>query len=228
MNDHNQAVYRTLKRVSQFGSNHAASFPPGSKAVAGFARVDSLLGEIVPSDQQSGVPASSATGAKAARFEELWADLKAISRTARSIALTEPGFATDFRLGDERQRDMIATTTRILANLQDPATVAKFIAFDLPANFVTELAADLQAVSGHDGEQNDDYLDAVGDTAKLRDQLKEGRQLIKTLDTSVTNRFRQNPEVLAQWLTASHIERSARPETKPANTPPVSPVPTPA
>ena len=219
MNDQNHAVYRTLKRVSQFGSQHAASFPATSQAVIGFARVDSLLAEIVPTDQLPGVPASPATEAKAARFDELWADLKDISRTARSIAMTDPGFATDFRLGDESQREIVAAATRILAHLQNPSTVARFIAYDLPADFVTELAADLQAVSAFGSEQTDDYLTAVGDTARTRALLKEGRDLIKTLSTSVINRFRRDPEILAQWQTASHLERSARPVATPSPTP---------
>ena len=38
MNDKDNAVYQALGRVNRFGVTHAAAFPAGSNAVAGFAR----------------------------------------------------------------------------------------------------------------------------------------------------------------------------------------------
>ncbi len=35
--------------------------------------------------------------------------------------------------------------------------------------------------------------------------IREGRALIKSLNTSVRNFFRANPEILAEWRTASRI-----------------------
>ena len=49
-----------------------------------------------------------------------------------------------------------------------------------------------------------------------RGLIAEGRTLLKRLDTSVRNRFRDQPEVLAEWRTAARVHRTTRgtaPET---------------
>jgi hypothetical protein len=229
MNATETAVYQALERVTTFGATHAAAFPATSNAATGFARVGPLLAEIGPVTQQVGAPASPATDAKAAIFDELWDDLRAIAKTARRIDRQEPGTATTFRLGQPTQLEITATATAFLKNLQDPATVAKFIAYDLPEPFVADLVADLKAIADLGGAQDEDFIGASGTTARIRGLIKEGRELLKTLDTSVTNRFRRDPEVLAEWKTAARIHRgprSARPE--PVTDPTPTPAPPPA
>ena len=99
-----------------------------------------------------GIPANAATGSRNHLFAGVWEDLKSIAATARTISRAEPGFSADFRLGDDTHREILATATDFLAHLQDPATVAKFTAYDMPAGFVADLAADLAAIDGKGAE----------------------------------------------------------------------------
>jgi hypothetical protein len=193
-------------------AHRATDFPAGGPAATGFARIDPLLAEVGDDDLELGVPASPATGAKAALFDEVWDDLKAIAATARTIALDEPGFAAGFLLGASTQQAILATAEDILEKLATPATAAKFVAYDLPATFVADLQADLAGEEDEqaDDKQADDKQDATGDTARIRALVREGRDLLKRLDTSVRNRFRHDPEVLAEWRTAARIHRAAR------------------
>jgi hypothetical protein len=223
MNEKDYQCCQALKRVSTFATNHAAAFPAGSQAAAGFARVGPLLAEIGDDDLTAGVPASPATGSKAARFDEVWEDLKAIAATARTIALDEPGFAAGFLLGESTQQAILATAEDFLEKLATPATVAKFVAYDLPADFVTDLQDDLAAIDGDADDQAEDRQDATGDTARIRALVREGRDLLKRLDTSVRNRFRNDPEVLAEWRTAARIHRA--PRATPAEPPTPAPAP---
>ncbi len=208
MNDKDNAVYQALGRVNRFGVQHAAAFPAGSNAVAGFARGIQIAGEIDPDDSVPGIPASPATGARNHLFAEVWEDLKAISGTARTISRAEPGFSADFRLGDDTHREILATATAFLGHLQNPAAVAKFIAYDMPADFVADLQADLAAIDGKGAEQTDDKIEDIGDTVRNRGLIQEARAVISSLNTSVRNRFRQEPDVLAEWRTASRIHRT--------------------
>jgi hypothetical protein len=223
MNDKDNAVIEALGRINRFAAANLAAFPAGSIALTDFARANAIAAELIPSDSTPGIPASAATGARNHLFEEVWEDLLAIADTARSIARKEPGFAADFRLGDDTHREIIATASAFLEKLQDPAVAAKFIAYAMPADFVADLQADLAAIDDKKSEQTDDRIDDIGDNAHNRALVKEARDLIKSLNTSVKNRFRRDPEILAEWATASRIHRtggSASGETPPAPAPP--------
>ena len=225
MNDKDNAVYQALARVNRFGVIHAAAFPPGSHAVAGFARANPLASDIDPDDSTPGTPASAATGARNHLFAEVWDDLKAIAGTARTIAKTEPGFAANYHLGGDTHREILATATAFLGHLQAPATVAKFIAYDMPAGFVADLTADLAAISGKGAEQTDDKIEDIGDTARTRALIAEAREVIASLNTSVRNRFRHEPDILAEWRTASRIHRTGGSGPDEPTPPPAPPVP---
>ena len=66
----------------------------------------------------------------------------------------------------------------------------------------------IAAIDGKKSEQTDDRIEDIGDNARNRALVKEARDLIKSLSTSVKNRFRRDPEILAEWATASRIHRT--------------------
>jgi hypothetical protein len=210
MTDHEYAIYDALKSTNEFGSKYAAQFPATSKAKAAFARLPALVQEIGPDDTKPGAAASPATAKKQNQIDEVRLDLLAIAKTARTIAEDEPGFSTAYKMGDDTQRATIQTANDFLKELAQPGVAAKFIAYDLPADFVADLQADLAAITGTGEEQDEDRREAAGDTEKIRGLIKEGKALLTTLDTSVTNKFRDQPAILAEWQTASHIRRRTR------------------
>ncbi len=219
MTDSESNVYDALSRVETFLKPHTTAFAVGSEAVKDIARVTPLLTEIGPPKQTSGLRASPATAAKANLFEEVRADLEAIAATARTIAKKEPGFAAPYRLGDDTQSQILADAKRVLKELENPSTVVKFIAYSIDPGFVDDLIADLALIDDKGGEQEEDQIDSVGETTRIRALIVEARALLKSLDTSVTNRFRRDPEILAEWATASHTHRIPR-GPKPGDPPP--------
>ena len=226
MNNKDHAVYRALEGAATFGDSHAATFPAGSQGATDFSRLKPLLQEIGKPQLTPGVPASPATGGKAALIDEVREDLIAIAGTAETIARKEPGFDASFQLGANTQRDTLADAKTFLKNLEDNAVVAKFIAYAMALDFVQDLIDDLAAIDGKKDEQLEDKQDSTGETARTRALIQEGRALLKSLNTSVTNRFRRDPEILAKWQTASHIERSPRKSDDTGNiTPPTPPTP---
>lgn len=225
MNNKDYAVYQALEGASTFGASHAAAFPAGSEGAKDFARVDPLLALIGKPQLTPGVPASPATGGKAALILEVREDLVAIAGTADTIALKEPGFDAAFTLGANTQRGTLADAKTFLKNLEDTAVVEKFLAYAIDPNFIQDLKDDLAAIDGKKDEQLDDKQDSTGETARVRELIKESRELIKSLSTSVANRFRRDPEILAKWQTASHIARSPRRRDEDTDTPPAPPAP---
>ena len=123
------------------------------------------------------------------------------------------------------QREILHTATAILAKLKEPGTAAKFVAYAMPDNFVADLESDLAAAGALGGEQNDDRLGGTGDTARIRALVREGRELLESLDASVRNRFRDDPETLAEWCAAARIHRRKRTSTPPPPAPPAPSAP---
>ena len=208
--DHEYAIYQALQSTSEFGSKYAAQFPDTSKAKPAFARLPALIKEIGPVTTKPGGTPSPATAKKQSQIDEVRADLLAIAETARTINDDEPGFSTSFKVGDDTQRATIETANAFLKELAKPGVAAKFIAYDLPADFVADLQADLAAIGVTGEEQIEDKREDAGDTEKIRGLIKEGNDLLKILNTSVTNKFRDQPATLAEWQTASHIRRRRR------------------
>ncbi|MEY3895041.1 MAG: hypothetical protein RLZZ214_560 [Verrucomicrobiota bacterium] len=222
MTDKDNAVIDALGRVNRFAIPRLADFEVGSMAITHFTRAGVIAAALTPSDSKPGLPASPATGARNHLFDEVWDDLLAIAETARTISRTEPGFSADFRLDGDTHQEIIATATAFLKKLQVPATAAKFIAYSMPADFVADLQTDLAAIDDKKSEQTDDRLDDIGDTAHNRALVKEARDLIKSLSTSVKNRYRRDSQNLAEWATASRIHRTGGggPEETPPPAPP--------
>ncbi len=223
MNTTDYYVYQALERCARFGNVHPPDANGGGRAAADFAALTPLINSIGHVDFQTGIPASGATVAKEQLFAELWEDLKMISNTARTIARSESGFSTPFRLGDDSQRAILATATDFINQLQDPSVIQKFLTYDLPANFVLDLQTDLAAITDESSTQTDHAMSATGETARVRTSIREGRELLKRLDTAVRNRFRYQPEILAEWRTASRIRRRNEPALPVTPPPPVNP-----
>ncbi len=96
------------------------------------------------------------------------------------------------------QREILAAAEDFLLKLADAATFAKFQAYSIDATFVTELQADVALITGKKGQQTDDRIGDSGGTAETAGQIRKARQLIKALNTSVRNKFRNDPVVLAK------------------------------
>ena len=63
-------------------------------------------------------------------------------------------------------------------------------------------------IIGETGEkQIEDKREAVSSTTEVRRLIQEGKDLLKVLNTAVPSKFRDQPAILTEWQTASHIRR---------------------
>jgi len=102
----------------------------------------------------------------------------------------------------------------------------EFTAHEMPENFITELTADVddleEAIAARDGSV-DDHISA---RAGIDDTCDELLETVNNLSALMKNKYADNPEVLAEWLAASHIERAPRRQQPPAKpTAPAAPAP---
>jgi hypothetical protein len=228
--------YDAFKRVDTFGQDNAADFAAGSTAQTNFT----IIGQVIAGlDTAKAGQKPGRNTSKEALLDAIRLDIQNITRTASAIALTEAGFADSFRPpANGNEGALLTTADKFLQQLavqpaDSPATqtakaalVAKFVAHEMDANFVTNLQADRKAVADAQGEQESKREVGVGNTATIGSLISQGMKAMTTLDAIMHNKYGSNPDKLAAWFAASHIERDpkrgksqpqAAPQTPPKN-----------
>jgi len=97
---------------------------------------------------------------------------------------------------------------------------AQFIAHELPADFLEELTANIEALNESISDQGSGVGDHVRAGQALDDAIDRGVEIVRKLDAIIRNKYANRPDVLAEWTSASHIERAPRRAAAAAGSPP--------
>ena len=220
MNDRETRRYDMFVRVRTFGQNNAADFPAGSTGATHFASLNQVIAglDTAKAGQKGGVGAT----AKSVLIDTLRLDMQNIARTARAIAQDEPGFADKFSLpANPAQTALLTAADAFLVALNQAGMAAKFIAHAMPANFVQTFQSDRSAVNSAQGSMESDRESSVASTASVGSLIQDGMKEITYLDAIMHNKYGANPDTMAAWMSASHIERDPqRAKVQPTPTPP--------
>ena len=217
MNDRDQRRHERLSRVQAFGRENAADFAPDSKAKTHFANLDVHLAAL----ERTHANQLPTRASKATLLDALDLDFKNLARTARSISLTETGFAIPYRIPDDPSEETTtAHADSLLAILEDQPTDddetkkskaklrAIFTSYELPANFVQHLRADRDAIRAaneprhHQNEENLETAETINEILTL------AATDVQELDTIMHNKYARDAAKLAYWSRASHVERT--------------------
>ena len=178
---------------------------------------------------QAGITSASAIGAgvsgtrsKAARAEEIEADIRLTAKTARIAEEKDDAFQNTFVLprGSLTYEQIVQYADSFIADA--PASKTVFDKYALKTQFFTDLAAKVAGFRTALQEQSDGKRESVGATADTEDALKATLATRKELDRTIKNHYRNNPQKLAEWLTASHIERKKDADEPPPEDPPTT------
>lgn len=226
MNDRDQRRYDRLTRVQTFGRENAADFTPTSKAKTHFAAIDQHI-QALDAAKAGQTPARVS---KETLLDALTLDFRNIARTARSIALGENGFAEPYRIPDNPSEAAIAThADSLLAILEDQTTDsaaqktakatlrARFIAYELPTDFVADLRADREAIRTATQHNQGETQGGVENTAALGQILSRATEDVQQLDAIMNNKYARQAEKLRAWQSASRVERAPVREKKATN-----------
>jgi hypothetical protein len=206
---------QTYIRGRSFGQAHAGDFAPTSLAMQEFTKlagiIDRLEGHGARQTTSKGA-ARQGTDTRAEARDEVREDLRAISRTARVLDEDTPGLAARFRLPEGNNDQVLLNTGRAaFAELTaDAALAARFIAHEMPADFLTDLNDDLTALETAMTEQADGIVEGVSQRVAIETDIDEGDATMRRLGAIMKNKYANNPAVLAEWISASHIERAPR------------------
>ncbi|MFT3870934.1 MAG: hypothetical protein QM715_20970 [Nibricoccus sp.] len=220
MNDKHVRSYNMFGQVATYGQDNAADFAPGSLATANFAAVGGVISEI---NQIIGEQKGGSTSLKAVKLASLRAEMKNLARTAREIDKKEPGMADKFRMpANSAQTAVLAAALKMIGELKVEGRLAKFVAYEMSADIITELESLVQQIGDANSETASDNAEGVENTAAIGLAIARGKDLVESLDTSVRNRYKNQPAKIAAWETASHTERAPRRKKSEPPTPPSS------
>ena len=231
MNDRETSRYDMFKRVDTFGDTNAGDFAAGSEAAKKFAAVKKAIGDL---DGARAGQRPTAGTSKEVLLDALRLDVQNITRTARAMDQTEPGMAAKFPApGTASDAALLTAADGILAKLSinpadsvavkadKTALAAKFVAHELPADFVKNLGDDRAAIDAAQDAQETAREDGVASTSAVGRLIRDGMTNVNLLDAMMHNKYARDPDKLRAWMSASHIERAPQREKKPA--PPAPP-----
>lgn len=222
MNDTDTRRLESFLRGQEFGRIQSVIIATNAYAAELMATLTNIINQLQAqaAAQSSGLRAAQqSASSKASARDELLLDLKAIARTARGMALTDPGIEDLFRVRhNAKDQDLLNMARAILADATPRA--AEFIRRGMPADFLEDLAADIKRFEQAIARHTEGTGSHVAATAAIDDLMDEGIKTMQELDPVMRNLFADDPAALAQWFSASRVERAPRKAAKQPPPPP--------
>jgi hypothetical protein len=222
VNDRQTKKLEMITRVDALGDALTNDFAASSVGKQLFENLKTAIAEVeghAAAEASGRTSARHGTGTRSEARENLRADLDAISRTARIMADDVPGVLNKFPAPLRNNDQALINTAR--AYLADATPFkAQFIAHELPADFLEDLAADIEAMVAAIADQSSGIGDHVAAGAALDDALDRAVEIVRKLEVIMKNKYAHRPDVLAEWTSASHTERAPRRSAGPGGTPP--------
>jgi hypothetical protein len=218
------SLIATFKTTDAFGLKYAADFPPASLGGQQFALIHAAVPQTATlgAAQVSGKDAahSSVMDKVAGRFH-LHDDLLGIANAAHSLALLGTAGLDGKFLMPRSGGDQALLNSARAFQTDAAAFSAQLIGLGLPATFLTQLGTDITAFEASITAKGAGMGAQSGATGGLEDTAHKAAIALHVLKTIVPNIYKNNPAKLAEWATASHVEKHTpvpRPP-KPAATP---------
>lgn len=223
MSDRKRNVLDALVRIDYFGEATPQLATDVPYTVELFLANKTIIERL----NQAGITLASSIGAglsgtasKVARAAEIEADLRLVARTAVFIPNKFPDFQNTFILprGYLTYDQIIHYSEAFIADATP--NEAEFNHYALPKTFFTALATKLAGFRDVAHDQADGKRTSVGANAEGEDALRDGLANRKELDRVIKNHYRNDPQKLAEWLTASHIKQKQSGDDEGNNNPP--------
>lgn len=212
----------TLKRTDAFHTANAAGFAAGSVGDKQFAVItDAVMqaGKLGAAQLSAGAETHGSVLSKATLRLLIQDDLVHINRAAHSLALLgTPGVDGEFRMPRGNSDQKLLNAARAFIKDATPLK-AQFITLSLPADFLDTLQAHTDAFETCIKSKAAGKQTRAGATSGIADTVHNAVIALHVVDTIVRNTYKSNPQKLAEWTVASHVERAARKKAKPAPAP---------
>jgi hypothetical protein len=225
MNDHDTRRHEMFLRVREFDTINAPRYAANTFVVDLYNTLNGIIRglETQIATQTTGFSTTrQTTRSKAAARDELESDLKAISRTARSMVKTNPGVEQKFRFQSRLKDQDLLALARSFATEALPLK-AEFVKRGLPADFLDDLADDIEQFEEALTLRMQGTGSHISATAAIDELIERGMEVVSELDPIMRNIFTDDAATLAAWSSASRVERAPRRNRTQSPAPPASP-----
>jgi len=214
-------ILEMLIRVRQFGLTHTPGFPADSRGRELFDLVDGFIDTIEEQSamrEQHARAAKDKTTLKKAAVAGLRELMTFISRTARVMAPNMPGIENKFQMPSGKTvQDLLEAARSFL--LEAEPLKDDFIRRGLPPTFVDNLRGRIMLVEQTVDEQAQKSAARIAASVSADAAARRAREAVRELDAIVRNVYAADAATLAEWESASHVERAARRVETPAPAP---------
>jgi hypothetical protein len=213
MNDKQRRRFERAARISANGAVNAADFHASSKGGEGFVRLSTHIATVesldVAKEANRGAKQQGSQGRRDLRAV-LRSQLAAICNTAEVIGIDHAEVRGLFpRAGSNRSDQTLLALARSYAAAALPLK-ALFIEYDMPADFIERLSADIDELEQHINRQTESAGASVATNAAIEEALNRADEEIERLNAIVHNKYRDDPVKLAAWESARRLERPTR------------------
>jgi hypothetical protein len=196
-----------LVRVSAFGADRAAAFPPETVAARAFAEVREAAGVIEAHEAtQASARARDQVARKSIARKRLRKSLRIIGRTARALAIDAPGMRSRFRVPKTNGDRSLVAAARIFRR-EAGGLAPEFEAHELPPPFLADLDAEIAAFEQAADEYAAVRQTGTAATAGVDAVLARATTSIRRLDAIVANVFAGDAPTIAAWQLARRVGR---------------------
>jgi hypothetical protein len=204
------SLVAAFKTVDAFGLKYAADFPPTSLGGKQFALIHAAvpLTAGLGAAQVSGTEQThSAVLAKVACRFHLHDDMIGITTAAHSLVLLgTDGLAGKFQMPHNNGAQALLNSARAFA-VDAIAFQAQLVSTGLATDFIAHLTADTTAFETAVGTKGLALGTQAGATGGLADATHQAAIALHVLNIIVRNTYKSDPAKLAEWATASHVQK---------------------
>ncbi|HQU85522.1 MAG TPA: hypothetical protein PKY59_20475 [Pyrinomonadaceae bacterium] len=208
MNDRERRLYEMFLRVLTFLQANAADFDniPAVAAVVTVLLAETPvlgnLGEVKVTDTSTAKDKTIFRGDNRDAVRDAMQD---ISDMWKPMAKNYQGASNRFAMPHGSDQLLIDTARSFVVEatpLRDD-----FVARGMPANFIADLTAKIDAFEDSISESSTARIERVGTNASFKPSLDACREAVADVDPIVKMVYRANAQKRAEWLVASHVER---------------------
>ena len=210
MNDRDRRRYEMLVRVKQFGIDNAGDFT--GIATTKFNAIGTIVDDTdtKAAAQQSGfAEAAQQFEVKDTARENLRDEMSDISRTAKSMEYEFDGISDKFRFQRNMSDADLLAKGRAFVIEAGPYAL-DFKAYGMPSTLIADLTAACDAFEATFSTTASAQAEHVAATADTASKIREGMVAVRTVDGIVQNKYAGDPDKLAAWLSAKHVEKDPK------------------
>jgi hypothetical protein len=218
MNDRQRRRLERLTRSRDLALTRSDSFPANGVGGKALANLDAKIEEIENLEAARATSERNAKHGTTSRSDTratLRERLAAISVTAETIALDFSDFKDKFRRPGGKLNDQ--TLLGLARSFHTEATLhkARFIEYDMPADFLETLNALIEDFEQAINQQNVGKGGRRAGIVAIDTTLVAAEQDLERLDTAFRNKFAGDAATLAAWESARRLQSAPKTPKKP-------------